>query len=295
MTSFQILDKELEQPDPSSIAEKTPIENISLEHSEPEQNDVQMVDIGNLVVNENENATNVAGSSKTSIAVQDEIAISDLIQNEPKPSEKPDEPEKVDNQAKNDRAESESSTNESIDVFDLLKENEELFAKADSNQALDDIDDLVQIENIEPSTSDPEPPVNRNIIDEELLSDELMPDIEHLEGSEKSSEIESARLTEEDDITYLGKECINLDCEKKSKVFYEAPEFAMSHYHSKNLRKISFVCTVCFKECVEKYGELIGALEDAQPLYLKVSRANMSLIIIHQLLNNFKQTKNIFF
>lgn len=65
------------------------------------------------------------------------------------------------------------------------------------------------------------------------------------------------------------KECLNIECSHKSQDFFEAPEFVISHFHITKKRKMIYVCDECFESAIAKYGELGGALEDKQPLYLE--------------------------
>lgn len=64
-------------------------------------------------------------------------------------------------------------------------------------------------------------------------------------------------------------ECLNIECTHKSRDFYEAPEFVISHFQVTKKNKTIYVCDECFENAITKYGELCGALEDKQPLYVE--------------------------
>lgn len=65
------------------------------------------------------------------------------------------------------------------------------------------------------------------------------------------------------------KECLNIECSHKSRDYFEAPEFVISHFHVTKKRKTIYVCDECFEGAIAKYGELCGALEYKQPLYME--------------------------
>lgn len=76
------------------------------------------------------------------------------------------------------------------------------------------------------------------------------------------------------------KECINLECPKKSDIFHFAPEFIINHFHLTKRPKIAYVCESCHDSVTEHYGELCAALEDKQPLFLKMSKQNNMIEVI---------------
>lgn len=65
------------------------------------------------------------------------------------------------------------------------------------------------------------------------------------------------------------KECLNIECSHKSREFFEAPEFVISHFLVTKKSKTLFVCDECFESAIAKYGALCGALEDKVPLYME--------------------------
>lgn len=85
------------------------------------------------------------------------------------------------------------------------------------------------------------------------------------EPAVKTTPIAAPKLRSQPEV----KECLNFDCSRKSQEFFVAPEFVISHFHVMNKRKLIYVCDECFDITIAKYGELGGALEDKQPLYLE--------------------------
>lgn len=68
---------------------------------------------------------------------------------------------------------------------------------------------------------------------------------------------------------FLRKECLNIECSKKCKIFYDAPEFIINHFHLSKRQKYMHICDECFNNVIDNYEELCAAIEDKQPLFQK--------------------------
>lgn len=65
------------------------------------------------------------------------------------------------------------------------------------------------------------------------------------------------------------RECLNVECSHQSSEFYEAPILVQSHFRVSKKQKTLYVCEECYDKATDKYAELCGALQDAQPLLLE--------------------------
>lgn len=105
---------------------------------------------------------------------------------------------------------------ESVDVFELMKENEHLFDSTDKSS---------------------NGPVERGM----QKMDTVQTSTQNIKENDNDSSVQR-------------KECINVDCLNSSNMFYDAPDFVINHFHLKKHHKQMFVCDICFDECIQKYG-----------------------------------------
>lgn len=119
---------------------------------------------------------------------------------------------------------------ETVDVFELMKENEHIF---DSDKPTNGLEHDLQ----------------QQLDDAQTLTEKIKEN--------------------ENDNSIQRKECINVDCLHLSNIFYDVPEFVINHFHLKKRHKQMFVCDLCFEECIQKYGVLCASLQDKQPLLLE--------------------------
>lgn len=63
------------------------------------------------------------------------------------------------------------------------------------------------------------------------------------------------------------KECLNIECSHKSREFYKAPEFILSHFHIAKKQKTLYICDDCFEIALIKYEEMCASLANKEPLY----------------------------
>lgn len=108
------------------------------------------------------------------------------------------------------------------------------------------------------------------VIDEgECIDSPIQMDVDEPPASAEETVAVSAR-----------KECLNLECPKESENFYFAPEFIINHFHLTKRPKVAYVCESCHDSVTEHYGELCAALEDKQPLFLKMTKQNNMIEVI---------------
>lgn len=73
-------------------------------------------------------------------------------------------------------------------------------------------------------------------------------------AAEGGQEVEP--MTLDDENANSRKECLNIDCLKKSDIFHEAPDFVVNHFHLNKRQKILFVCEYCYDIVIEAYGNI---------------------------------------
>lgn len=161
----------------------------------------------------------------------------------------------------------EEPSNDSVSVFDLLKENEDLFGRADSNEGQPQT-----FEGNQPSGDSEEKIL---LEDENKGVDSILPKIADIEKESESTEVtdemDSEPIQSEENVV-VRRGCLNIECSKESEVFIDAPEFIISHFHLNKRHKVLYVCEQCYDAVIETYGELCAALEDKQPLFLKTPK-----------------------
>lgn len=96
----------------------------------------------------------------------------------------------------------------------------------------------------------------------EILDDESI-------GGDLSEETPSEGTSTDAKTEKSWKECLNIDCLKKSDQFYRAPEFIINHFSLGKSQKMLYACEDCYNNVTEYYGELCAALVDKQPLFLQ--------------------------
>lgn len=242
--------------------------------------DVQMVDLDNDVAESIVPPVLVENDAIEEQTKSPDAVESVQVENETVPDE---------TKAVNAKVDSEGNTNESIDVFDLLKENEELFAKADSElniniaDAQGDVVDTAAVSTgseMAPNDGPPDTNVLSITIDDNSPVKSPEPPNEPesaaiaVDSSAKSPESANESAENNDKVEevltqFTGKECVNLECESGCKIFYEAPEFVISYFHSKKNQNTLYACESCFDDVVNNLSQLCAALEDKQPLYLQ--------------------------
>lgn len=190
----------------------------------------------------------------------------------------------------------EAPTDECVDFLDLLRENEDLFRTSDDNTSeqqkpdelpneINDVDIASPLEAVETAETDENEGFDdgENItekvtaaeeVEEEIAPEVIEPAAEAAEGDEASEEIaeQAAETAEEaaaeggqevepmmldEENTNSRKECLNIDCLKKSDIFHEAPDFVVNHFHLNKRQKILFVCEYCYDVVIEAYGNIL--------------------------------------
>lgn len=149
----------------------------------------------------------------------------------------------------------------SADVFDLLLENEDLFRKAD--ETIDEAQKPMEINEMENQSDIIKS--QEKIIKTENISDKIINEEPAKIEEAAAAEVELSKSKEK----VIRKECLNIECKKKSDIFFDAPEFIINHFHLNKRQKMMFVCEYCYDLVTESYQELCAALEDKQPLFLK--------------------------
>lgn len=91
-------------------------------------------------------------------------------------------------------------------------------------------------------------------------------DTRDLACAETITEEEEEEMSEES-LALSHKECINVECTKRSTSFLEAPELAFNHYRLTKRMKYMHICEDCYNQVLDSYGILCAALEDKQPLF----------------------------
>lgn len=172
---------------------------------------------------------------------------------------------------KNDKNEQPTVT-ESVDFFDLLLENQDLFGQTEANeneqQKLDDIQTETSSDTGTQKTDDIQTETSSDIETEHIVETyKKTEDVINAESEPEKVMDKVEPMEVEDEKASLRKECLNVDCLKKSETFYEAPEFVINHFHLNKRQKVFFVCEYCYDSVTEAYGELCAALVDKQPLF----------------------------
>lgn len=191
----------------------------------------------------------------------------------------------------------ETSANEVVNIFDLMKENENLFGEAvvtldELKKPSEEMESDVPMADAEEDGKLNESKNDENIIlpegsiespkdSGEVTSNEVQEEVkinqepvidEAINGEDKPTEdniADDVPSEKMEDKAPLRRECLNVECLKNSDVFYDAPEFVINHFHLNKRSKLMYACEECYNHAIESYGELCAALEDKQPLFLK--------------------------
>lgn len=152
----------------------------------------------------------------------------------------------------------ETDAKESVSVFDLLKENEDLFGKVD-----EDIDECQKLDESQSKEVD--------VIEDVEMQDKInVADIEEISvSSETNTEILNENDVRIQEKAIVRKECLNVECKRKSDIFYEAPEFVVNYFHMNRRQKVQYACECCYDTAIKSYEELTAALIDKEPIFLR--------------------------
>lgn len=137
-----------------------------------------------------------------------------------------------------------------------------------------------QIENEEELPKSEDIALAQRVDDVDNETNEQMDKAEGMDSPIQMDVDEPPAPEEEKIVVSARKECLNLECPKNSDVFYFAPEFIINHFHLTKRPKIAYVCESCHDSVTEHYGELCAALEDKQPLFLKMPKQNNLIEVI---------------
>lgn len=149
---------------------------------------------------------------------------------------------------------------ETANVLDLLMENRDLFGQTEANT--DEASKMSQTNVEEMEIQLDVTKTEENVV---LIESNIENTSDNLLNEETISEVEQMKSKEK----IFHKECLNIDCVRKSDIFHDAPEFIINHFHLNKRQKMMYICEHCYDAVTESYEILCAALQDKQPLFLK--------------------------